>query len=913
MPSHTVFEEAITGHNNLAGINNQGTLHINFDGPRETGERSDIARQKCEKQEHRRVLLESLRFSQMDVRQISVKKAYAKTCRWFLQDPEYLQWSENDGMHDPGRFLWIKGKPGAGKSIMMKFLLDQAHRTKKEHAIISFFFNARGSDLEKSTPGLYRSLLVQLLESYPDLQQILDRVRSGHQWTIESLQRLLEESIESINRAPLMCFIDALDECQSEQVRDMIKYFSGLCEAGNRIHICFASRHYPHITITNGRSIILEEKEQHRQDIASYIDSALRIGEGKIVEDIKSGLQEKALGVFMWVVLVVDILNKEQPLSPRQLYFAILSGLEPENLSECHTDEITDDDVAKFVLDNSKGLAESTKSKLPTIQFIHESVRDFLLKDNGLQAIWSDAGINVEGKCHEALKQACFAYMSSEPVACLFDSLPKPKANSAETNQKREDVNNQVPFLEYANQSILSHANTAATYGYSQTDFLTSFPLTEWVLHHNCFQRHQIRHYTPVVSLRYVLVEGNHDGLIRDQRTPQLCFDVEWERYGTPLFAALATKSTGAVQALIEGQQLGKMANSSLENVQIQTTDYEDWCGVFSRSFSFSSQKGVVSHLVKAGEMKLLRVFCGTEHFDVRSKDRRDWPPLSYAADKGHFDIARLLIERGADVNAADKDGWTPLIRASSGGYIDIARLLIGRGADVNAADKNGWTPFTRALNAGYIDVARLLIERGADVNAIDKDGWTPLTRVLIRGCGEVARLLIKQGADVNATNPSGWTPLTRASSGGHINMAKLLIERGADVNAADSSGWTPLIYAAYKRHFYVARDMLVRDADLYPVRLSEWKPSTSGGYIDVARLLIERGADVNAADKDRRTPLTWALDRGYVNIARLLIERGADVDVASKDGWTPLTRALNKGYVDIAKLLIEQGADRNV
>ncbi|KAK8016092.1 NB-ARC and ankyrin domain protein [Apiospora rasikravindrae] len=732
-----------------------------------------------------------------------------------------------------GGFLWIKGKPGAGKSTMMKFLLDQAHRTKKGQTIISFFFNARGSDLEKSTLGLYRSLLVQLLKSYPDLQHILDRVRNNHQWTIESLQKLLEESIESLNRAPLMCFIDALDECQMEQVRDMIEYFSGLCEAGNRIHICFASRHYPHITITNGRSIILEDKEQHRQDIASYIDSALRIGAGKLTEEIKSGLQEKASGVFMWVVLVVDILNREcdagqrhrlrarlrqipgdlhtlfrdiltrdknnkpglllciqwvlfarQPLSPRQLYFAILSGLEPESLADCHTDEITDDDVAKFVLDNPKGLAEATKSKLPTIQFIHESVRDFLLKDNGLKTIWPDAGMNVEGQSHQELKQACLVYMASEPVSYHGDPLPKFKASSAEMNQRREDVNNQVSLLEYANQSILFHANMAATYGYRQADFLTSFPLTKWIMYHNLFQRHQIRRYTPAASLCYILAEGNHGALIRTQHVSQSCFHVEQERYGTPLFAALATKSTDALQALIEGQQLGEMANSSLENVQIQASDYEDWCGVFSRSFSFSSQKGVVTHLVEAGDVKLLKVLCTTEHFDFRSKDKMGLPPLLYAADKGHVDIAKLLIERGADVDAAGSSGWTPLTLALDRGHIDMARLLIERGADVNTTGSSGRTPLTRALDGGHADVARLLIERGADVNSAGSFGRTPLTRASDRGHIDVTRLLIERGADVNAADSSGWTPLIWASNGGHIDVARLLIERGADRNA---------------------------------------------------------------------------------------------------------------------------------
>ncbi|KAK8007734.1 hypothetical protein PG989_001724 [Apiospora arundinis] len=462
----------------------------------------DIKRQDHERrEERRRALLESLRFAQMDARRVSIKKAHGKTCRWFLKDPEYLQWSKHGGTHNPGGFLWIKGKPGAGKSTLMKLLLTQTQRAQPK-STLHFFFNARGSELEKTTLGLYRSLLLQLLEMHTNLQGVLDKVPADHhQWSVELLTELFDEAVEGLGEACVVCLIDALDECPEKEVREMITHLSGLCDTVNRLHICFASRHYPHITINKGRSIILEDKEEHGQDISNYVGSALRIGTGKTVDDIKSDLQEKSSGVFMWVVLVVDILNREwdagrkhglrkrlqqipgdlhtlfhdiltrdtnngpglllciqwvlfakQPLTPKQLYFAILSGVEPESLVECHSEEITNDDIAKFVLHNSKGLAESTKSKLPTIQFIHESVRDFLLKDNGLQAVWPAAGSNLHGKSHEVLKQACLTYLNSEPVAHLSIPVDMPKASSVDANKAREDADSKLPFLEYANQ-----------------------------------------------------------------------------------------------------------------------------------------------------------------------------------------------------------------------------------------------------------------------------------------------------------------------------------------------------------------------------------------------------------------------------------------------------------------------------
>lgn len=460
---------------------------------------------------NRRSLLETLRFDQIDARHLSIKKAHANTCRWFPQTSIYKQWEERDPQHNGNNFLWIKGKPGAGKSTLMKFLLGQLwtriHKKMGDDVVISFFFNARGHDLEKSTVGLYRSLLLQLLETQPNLQHLLDNLRLGHQWNIESLKALFEEAIQDLGETPVICLIDALDECKEVEVRGMVNSLSQLVHIGKRLYICFASRHYPHITVETGLDVILEERDEHHNDITTYLSSVLRIGRSKLAEQIRSDLQEKASGVFMWVVLVVDILNKEydagrkhtlrerlrqlpgdlhelfrdiltrdtnhqdglllciqwvlfakQPLTPKQLYFAILSGFEPQHLVACHSDDISDDDIQKYILNNSKGLVESTKSRMSTIQFIHESVRDFLLKEGGLDTVFPRLGTNIHGQSHETLKHCCLTYMSMEAVIELGTS-------------SREATNMKFPFLEYANQGLLFHADQAENNDIRQGDF----------------------------------------------------------------------------------------------------------------------------------------------------------------------------------------------------------------------------------------------------------------------------------------------------------------------------------------------------------------------------------------------------------------------------------------------------------
>ena len=126
--------------------------------------------------DQKQILLDSLRFDQIDARQMTIKNAHAKTCKWLLTKPEYIDWLDTTKLGEHHGFLWIKGKPGTGKSTLMKFALAHARRSMKDRTIISFFFNARGEDLEKSTIGAYRSLLLQLFEQLPALQCAFDLV-----------------------------------------------------------------------------------------------------------------------------------------------------------------------------------------------------------------------------------------------------------------------------------------------------------------------------------------------------------------------------------------------------------------------------------------------------------------------------------------------------------------------------------------------------------------------------------------------------------------------------------------------------------------------------------------------------------------------------------------------------------------
>ncbi|KAI1166932.1 hypothetical protein F5B18DRAFT_659554 [Nemania serpens] len=383
--------------------------------------------------ERRRFLMDSLSFEKIDARHSNIKSAYGKTCAWLLSHPDYINWLTPAEFPQHHGLLWIYGKPGAGKSTIMKFIYTRALGNRE--TTISFFFNARGDDLEKSTQGMYRSLLLQLLEKLPDLQEVLDlpgRFSQGHKndtpWEIDVLQGLFSAAVAKLGRRRVTCFVDALDECGESQVREMVEYFEQLgqsvLDTEGKLYICFSSRHYPSICIQNSQTLTLEDQPGHSQDLEKYVRSKLRAGQGKDVESVRTKLLQKAAGVFMWIVLVVNILNEEfqrgrifavkrrleetpaelsklfkdilkrdnknmadlllsiqwilyakRPMKPEEFYYAVVAGLDPtpENLAQWDPERITADDMNRFVCSSSKGLAEITKSQARTVQFIHES------------------------------------------------------------------------------------------------------------------------------------------------------------------------------------------------------------------------------------------------------------------------------------------------------------------------------------------------------------------------------------------------------------------------------------------------------------------------------------------------------------------------------------------------------------
>jgi ankyrin repeat protein len=877
-------------------------------------------------EENRRLLLDSLRFEQVDARMMSVRSAHEKTCKWLLKKAEYVDWLDPGKLSDHYGFLWLKGKPGTGKSTLMKFALTNARKSMKDTLVISFFFNARGADMEKSTAGMYRSLLLQLLERVPRLQDVFETLgftdwnsSSTYVWSIETLKDLFREAIHSLGELAVVCFIDALDECDQAEVRDMVAFFQRLGDLtvplGVRFRVFFSSRHYPHITISHGIDFVLEGQEGHDQDITDYIDSELhpelRTGDTASL-GIRETLQKKSAGVFMWVVLVIGILNKEyddgefaasqlrqrqvqrkldeipsdlhelfrdiltrdarkkdrlilslqwllfarRPLRPAELYFAIISGIEPTDLPAYISSQPGLDQMEKFILNSSKGLAEVIKSKKLTVQFIHESVRDFLLKEKGLSAVWTDLRPTFVGQSHDRLKQCCLSYIAEIDIgtANLGISDPLPKASSAEGKELRQQTGKHFPFLQYAVENILWHADTAQAGGICQVKFLRELVPPTLVTLGNICAPYDNRRHKSIPSLLYILAQHNLPALIRINPNKCDCFVVEDERYGPPIFAALACGNREAVTAMLEVQE--RLHGEDCARAKDWESTGKDTLTSFSREFCFSRQTGVFGYLKKIDDPVLMGFALGSSAADLDSKIKitgRTTTLLHIAVDVGNKAAVRTLLERGHIVDMKDYAGLTPLLLAAKNGHQALVQLLLDRGAAIESSGGVGTdyarTPLALAAENGHEAVVQSLLDRGAKIDAKANSGWTPLLYAAMDGREAVVRLLLDRGATIDVKDRIGLTPLTLAAHNGHKAVVQFLLDRGAAIDAKDCDGRTPLALAA------------------------------EYGREAVVKFLLDQGAAIEATGCDGQTPLTLATKstkNDHKAVVQLLLDYGA-------------------------------------
>ncbi|XP_016056204.1 PREDICTED: ankyrin-2 [Miniopterus natalensis] len=301
---------------------------------------------------------------------------------------------------------------------------------------------------------------------------------------------------------------------------------------------------------------------------------------------------------------------------------------------------------------------------------------------------------------------------------------------------------------------------------------------------------------------------------------------------------------------------------------------------------------------------------------DINTCNQNGLNALHLAAKEGHVGLVQELLGRGSAVDSATKKGNTALHIASLAGQAEVVKVLVKEGANINAQSQNGFTPLYMAAQENHIDVVKYLLENGANQSTATEDGFTPLAVALQQGHDQAVAILLENdtkgrvrlpalhiaarkddtksaalllqsdhNADVqskmmvNRTTESGFTPLHIAAHYGNVNVATLLLNRGAAVDFTARNGITPL-HVASKR-----------------------------GNTNMVKLLLDRGGQIDAKTRDGLTPLHCAARSGHDQAVELLLERGAPLLARTKNGLSPLHMAAQGDHVDCVKHLLQHKA----
>ncbi|XP_030644286.1 transient receptor potential cation channel, subfamily N, member 1 [Chanos chanos] len=297
----------------------------------------------------------------------------------------------------------------------------------------------------------------------------------------------------------------------------------------------------------------------------------------------------------------------------------------------------------------------------------------------------------------------------------------------------------------------------------------------------------------------------------------------------------------------------------------------------------------------------------------VNKHARNGRSPLLLAAERGHTEVVRILLQNHARVDVFDEDGKAALHLAAEQGHDDIADILLSHKAFVNAKTKLGLTPLHLSAHNGSAQLVKLLVEtHQASIDALSLNKQTPLHLAAMNGQLDVCSSLLNLRSDITVTDIHGQTPLHLAAENDHSEVVKLFLKQRPDLaTLANVEGSTCTHIAAAKGSVAVIRELLKFNQGSITTLHNKANGScplhlaAAGGHTEVVKVLLEAGASAAEEDAEGMTSIHLAAKSGHTHILDVLKTSVSLKISSSKTGLTALHVAACFGQVDFVREIL--------
>ncbi|KAJ3824679.1 ankyrin repeat-containing domain protein [Lentinula raphanica] len=829
----------------------------------------------------------------------ALSKRATGTSQWIFRVAAYLKWKKE------GKFLWIQGKAGSGKTIVVASIIENLKISGNSGLVVYHYFDLRNNAGEKrSYQGLLLNLLVQLgIQSnriHPALKSLYELFKNRHlvfKPTNNKLADIFMTVIRDLvqRKHQLYIIIDALDECNdsdSPWVLDLLFKVTRFPMVG----IVISSRNHPHHNF-KCVAISLDHNNRVNTDISHVIeDQSQKMFKIPALQlEVKQLLLQKVDEGFRYIECQLHVFKEyaeskhaigvptQLPSDLKETYTQAIAEYKKNiNHSEefhhlllwllysfepLHKDQVAAILCMKLVdsstVPSSVALISDLGSIVNTtliavdaqdiVQFSHASVKEFLLEIRDNIQVKELFNVNAQ-LAHNIMAHMCLTYLLQYTHYEDTDSETKFVGESLRV------------FKHYATQYWAEHSKYNEN---SDTPFEDTLTLTQKFLEDSPKQfMNWKRNYNYM-----------GDKIATGSQIFQDCHPVH-----VVAFFGLRN-STQRLLAKITSTQnntSGEMLGTALQTA------------------AFGGQKEIVQLLLRY-------------HADVNIQGGYHGTALQAAISGRSKSVTHLLLEYNADVNAEGGYYGTAIQAAASGGDQDIVQLLLKHNANPNVQGGYYGTALQAAAFKGHSEIIEMLLKIGATVNTLGGIYGSALQAAVAENYQNIIQILLKHNANPNTRGGYYGTALQAAAFWGYKETIQLLLKYSADINMQGGEYGTALQAAVAGSHKDTIQILLDKGADIsiqggyYGTALHA---AAFLGYKEILQLFLRYNVDVNTQGGEYGTALQAAAIKGHKNIIELLIKHGAKINAQGGQHGTALQIAENNDQQDLIEFLLEHGAD---